>query len=124
TCPACSTALTKPGDAVISVLNPRDDHITSVLSGLSPSATTEICTRGIAFWTYRVSHEVYASCNILTSTGAEIRGEKENIVRDISAEVSALHNKIAGMELVEDELGRKAREQVQGRRRKARKLAQ
>ncbi|CUS06847.1 unnamed protein product, partial [Tuber aestivum] len=58
TCPACSTALPKPGDAVISVLNPPDDHMTSVLSGLSPSATTEICTRGIAFWTSRVSQEV------------------------------------------------------------------
>ncbi|CUS12156.1 unnamed protein product [Tuber aestivum] len=127
TCPACSTALSKPDDAVIAVLNPSDDYKTSVLSGLSPSIIIEICTRGLAFWTYQVTQEIFYQEHLaksLRARGAEIQGENEKIVRDANAEISALRNKIAGMVLVEDELRRKNHELMQGWREKARKLAQ
>ncbi|PUU73394.1 hypothetical protein B9Z19DRAFT_1004554 [Tuber borchii] len=127
TCPACNTSLSKLDDAVIAVLNPSDDYKTSVLSGLSPSIIIEICTRGLAFWTYQVTQEIFYQEHLaksLRARGTEIQGENEKIIRDANAEISALRNKIAGMGVVEDELRRKNHELMQGWREKARKLAQ
>ncbi|KAG0639185.1 hypothetical protein HOY80DRAFT_964424 [Tuber brumale] len=127
TCPACDTTLPKPDDVVIAVLNPSDDYKTSVLSGLSPSIIIEICTRGLAFWTYQVTQEIFYQEHLaksLRARGTEIQGENEKIVRDANAEISALRNKIAGMRAVEDELRRKNHELMQGWREKAKKLAQ
>ncbi|CAZ80628.1 unnamed protein product [Tuber melanosporum] len=129
TCPACDTTLSKPDDAVITVLNPSDDYKTSVLSGLSPSIIIEICTRGLAFWTYQVTQEMSVFyqehlAKSLRARGTEIQGENEKIIRDANDEISALRNKIAGMRVVEDELRRKNHELLQGWREKARKLAQ
>jgi len=56
--------------------------------------------------------------------GTEIQGVNVKIIRDANAEISALRNKIAGMEVAEDELRRKNHELMQGWREKARKLAQ
>jgi len=58
TCPACGTSLPKPDDLLIAFLNPGDDYKTSVLYGLSPSIIIEICTHGVAFWTYQVTQEM------------------------------------------------------------------
>ncbi|RPA92271.1 hypothetical protein L873DRAFT_1817916 [Choiromyces venosus 120613-1] len=126
-CPACKTTLSKPYDAVIAVLHPGDDYKTSVLSGLSPSIINEICTRGFAFWTYQVTQEIFYQEHLaksLRARGTEIQGDKEKIIRDADAEISALRNKIAGMGVVEDELRRKNHELMQGWMEKSRKLGQ
>lgn len=44
---------------MFAALNPTDDYKTSVLSGLSPSVIMEIAGRGMAFWTYQVTQEVF-----------------------------------------------------------------
>lgn len=57
-CPACSSNLTNPDDAVISNLNPSDDYKTSVLSGLSPNVIIECASRALSFWAYQTTQEV------------------------------------------------------------------
>lgn len=66
-CPACDAHLTNPDDAVITNLNPTEDYKTSLLSGLSPGIIMECAGRGLSFWTYQTSQEVYVpptSCGI------------------------------------------------------------
>lgn len=59
-CPACQTRLTNADDAVATQLNPSEDYKTSVLSGLSPGIIMECAGRGLAFYSYQASQEVYA----------------------------------------------------------------
>ena len=58
-CPACQTLLSQPDDAVSTSLQPTEDYKTSVLSGLSPSTIMECAGRGLAFWSYQSTQEVY-----------------------------------------------------------------
>jgi len=58
-CPACSTQLNNPDDVVVTQLNPTEDYKTSVLSGLSPSIIMECATRGLAFYSYQTSQEMW-----------------------------------------------------------------
>jgi E3 ubiquitin-protein ligase CCNP1IP1 len=57
-CPACSTQLVNPDDAVIASLNPPEDYKTSILSGLSPTIIIECAGRGLAFWAYQMVQEM------------------------------------------------------------------
>lgn len=57
-CPACSTSLPNPDDAVRTQLNPTEDYKTSVLSGLSPAIITECAGRALGFWSYQSSQEM------------------------------------------------------------------
>ncbi|PUU73384.1 hypothetical protein B9Z19DRAFT_1057872 [Tuber borchii] len=126
TCPACNTSLSKPDDAVIAVLNPSDDYKTSVLSGLSPSIIIEICTPGLAFWTYQVTQEIFYQEHLaksLRARGTEIQGENGKIIRDVMLKSLPCRIRLLGW-VVGDELKRKNHELMQGWREKARKLAQ
>lgn len=58
-CPACQTVLTQPDDAVSTSLQPTEDYKTSVLSGLSPSTIMECAGRGLAFWSYQSTQEMW-----------------------------------------------------------------
>lgn len=62
-CPACSTSLPNPDDAVRTQLNPTEDYKTSVLSGLSPAIITECAGRALGFWSYQSSQEMSVYCN-------------------------------------------------------------
>ncbi|KZL81128.1 e3 ubiquitin-protein ligase ccnb1ip1 [Colletotrichum incanum] len=57
-CPACSSRLTKPGDAVVANLNLTEDYKTSVLSGLSPNVIMECAGRALSFWAYQTTQEI------------------------------------------------------------------
>lgn len=73
TCPACQTQLSNEDDVVVTELQPTEDYKTSVLSGLSPAIIMECAGRGMAFYHYQttqemyeVSHSVYGHCaNVL-----------------------------------------------------------
>ena len=58
-CPACSSSLVNPDDAVSTLLNPTEDYKTSVLSGMSPTTIMECAGRGLAFWSYQSTQEMY-----------------------------------------------------------------
>lgn len=58
-CPACRTLLSQPDDAVSTSMHPTEDYKTSVLSGLSPSTIMECAGRGLAFWSYQSTQEMY-----------------------------------------------------------------
>lgn len=60
-CPACQAPLAAPDDAVRATLDPSEDYKTSVLSGLSPSTIMECAGRGLAFYTYQTTQEMYPS---------------------------------------------------------------
>jgi E3 ubiquitin-protein ligase CCNP1IP1 len=59
-CPACQTRLTAPDDAVVTQLNPTEDYKTSVLSGLGPGVIMECAGRGLAFYSYQATQEMWA----------------------------------------------------------------
>lgn len=58
TCMACNGELSKPDDAVITVLNPSEDYKTSVLSGLCPNIIMECAGRALSFWAYQTTQEM------------------------------------------------------------------
>lgn len=58
-CGACHTPLLNKDDVVETMLNPPEDYKTSVLSGLSPTIIMECAGRGLAFYSYQVTQEVY-----------------------------------------------------------------
>ena len=60
-CPACSTQLSNLDDAVKTSLQPTEDYKTSVLSGLDPTTIMECAGRGLAFWAYQTTQEMYPS---------------------------------------------------------------
>lgn len=57
-CPACSSPLNNPDDAVCASLNPTEDYKTSILSGLNPTIIMECAGRGLAFWAYQMVQEM------------------------------------------------------------------
>ncbi|KAJ6010897.1 cyclin [Penicillium sp. IBT 35674x] len=57
-CPACSTVLSNPDDAVSTSLNPTEDYKTSVLSGLDPNTVMECAGRALGFWAYQSTQEM------------------------------------------------------------------
>lgn len=59
TCPACQTQLSNDDDVVVTELNPTEDYKTSVLSGLSPAIIIECAGRGMAFYHYQTTQEMY-----------------------------------------------------------------
>lgn len=58
-CPACQMQLPNPDDVVSTQLNPTEDYKTSVLSGLNPGIIMECAGRGLSFWTYQSTQEMY-----------------------------------------------------------------
>jgi hypothetical protein len=43
------------------ILRPTEDYKTSVLSGLDPTTIMECAGRGLAFWAYQTTQEMYPS---------------------------------------------------------------
>ncbi|KAK1975854.1 cyclin [Colletotrichum cereale] len=58
TCPACSSQLANPDDAVVINLNLTEDYKTTVLSGLSPNVIMECAGRALSFWAYQTTQEM------------------------------------------------------------------
>lgn len=114
-CPACQTSLPNPDDAVCTQLNPTEDYKTSVLSGLTPSTIMECAGRGLAFWSYQSTQEMYAAskgaviiwltpCSVyqeylaktLTDKYGNLNVQVDKIVNDANAELELLHQRLAG----------------------------
>lgn len=56
---------------MLSNINPSEDYKTSILSGLSPTVIMECAGRGLAFYSYQATQEVYVTsehtiCPLLT----------------------------------------------------------
>ena len=115
-CPACRTHLPQPDDAVSTSLHPTEDYKTSVLSGLSPSTIMECAGRGLAFWSYQSTQEVYVEdwhcrlyplmiCSIYQEYMVKAMTEKHNtlnvqidkILNDANSELNILNQKLNGM---------------------------
>ncbi|KZL75468.1 E3 ubiquitin-protein ligase CCNB1IP1 [Colletotrichum tofieldiae] len=80
TCPACSSQLTKPDDAVVANLNLTEDYKTSVLSGLSPNVIMECAGRALSFWAYQTTQEIP-----WTTPTQRLRVSKKNYRASLSA---------------------------------------
>ncbi|KXN70540.1 hypothetical protein CONCODRAFT_39287 [Conidiobolus coronatus NRRL 28638] len=59
TCPACETQLVEKEDVVMVNLNPSESFKSSILAGFNPETIVEVCSKGLAFWNYQQSQEVY-----------------------------------------------------------------
>ncbi|KAF9221931.1 hypothetical protein BS17DRAFT_710090 [Gyrodon lividus] len=84
-CPACETSLTEPDDVVVCSLHPTNDYKTSVLSGLSPTIITEICSRALSFWQYQIHQEnsfQQAVTRNLNDKNAQLQKQLENVIRE------------------------------------------
>ncbi|KAG8167496.1 hypothetical protein KVR01_003185 [Diaporthe batatas] len=126
-CPACQTQLPRPDDAMITNLNPSEDYKTSVLSGLSPEAIMECAGRALSFWSYQMTQDLTWEahrCKVLTSRYSELSTTLDNIIGDANAQLTALQNKVASMNIDHDNLRRKNEELVQAYKEKNRKLLQ
>lgn len=115
-CPACRTLLSQPDDAVSTSLHPTEDYKTSVLSGLSPSTIMECAGRGLAFWSYQSTQEMYVEgwhcrlhpliiCSIYQEYTVKAMTEKHNtlnvqidkILNDANSELNILNQKLNSM---------------------------
>lgn len=126
-CPACQSQLPRPDDAMITNLNPSEDYKTSVLSGLSPEAIMECAGRALSFWSYQMTQDLTWEshrCKVLTSRYADLSTSLDNIIGDANAQLTALQNKVASMNLDHDSLRRKNEELTQAYKEKNRKLLQ
>ncbi|KAK6515206.1 hypothetical protein TWF506_007550 [Arthrobotrys conoides] len=149
TCPACHTELKNPDDIVKTNLNPTDDYKTSVLSGLSPSTILEIAGRGISFWTYQTTQEMYVvlirhlglsdsgkatdiipACQsvyqeYLSKTLMEkfnqLSTQFDNVIHEANTEISALQEKLKGLTIENETISRKNHELGEALREKSRK---
>lgn len=63
-CPACNIDLPNQDDVWCTHLNPTDDYKATLMSGLHPTTIMECAGRGIAFWAYQCTQEMYAKDNI------------------------------------------------------------
>ena len=115
-CPACQTILANPDDIVATQLNPTEDYKTSVLSGLSPTAIMECAGRGLAFWSYQSTQEMYGGnflnilptfayslsvyqeylAKTLTDKYGNLSLQMDKIINDANAEIDNLNQKLAG----------------------------
>jgi E3 ubiquitin-protein ligase CCNP1IP1 len=119
-CPACETSLQAPDDAVSTDLNPSEDYKTSVLSGLSPGTIMECAGRGLAFWSYQTTQEMWVISALDTeypqtpqanSTSVyqeylaknladkynTLNSQMDKVIHDANAEISGLRSKLSGL---------------------------
>ena len=114
-CPACHTILINHDDAASTNLNPPEDYKTSVLSGLSPTTIMECAGRGLAFWAYQSTQEMYIYQNALcgklmrhriyqeflarslTDKCQWLNGDMERIVHEANSEIDSLSQKLSRM---------------------------
>jgi E3 ubiquitin-protein ligase CCNP1IP1 len=101
-------------------LQPTEDYKTSVLSGLDPTKIMECAGRGLAFWTYQTTQEMYpffdihAETRLLTGARlynqtmgknlaekySHLNGQLDKIVGDANSEIQALQTKIKGTRIL------------------------
>ncbi|MCJ1391539.1 hypothetical protein MMC18_004403 [Xylographa bjoerkii] len=106
-CPACSSALTNPDDAVSTLLNPTEDYKTSVLSGMSPTTIMECAGRGLAFWSYQSTQEIIYQeylAKSLTDKFGNVNAQMDKIIHDANAEIDSLTQKITQLHMEQDKL--------------------
>ncbi|PNY24911.1 NEDD8-activating enzyme E1 regulatory subunit [Tolypocladium capitatum] len=127
TCPACSSQLSKPDDAVITNLNPSEDYKTSVLSGLSPNVIMECAGRALSFWAYQTTQETYYQQYLyktLTEKYSNLTVRLDQTVGDANAEIERLQHRLISSAAEQDGMRRKNEELAQAYRDKSRKLLQ
>ncbi|MCJ1399705.1 hypothetical protein MMC11_002907 [Xylographa trunciseda] len=106
-CPACSSALTNPDDAVSTLLSPTEDYKTSVLSGMSPTTIMECAGRGLAFWSYQSTQEIIYQeylAKSLTDKFGNVNAQMDKIIHDANAEIDSLTQKITQLHMEQDKL--------------------
>ncbi|MCJ1245469.1 hypothetical protein MMC30_002673 [Trapelia coarctata] len=126
-CPACSTGLTNPDDAVSTLLNPTEDYKTSVLSGMSPTAIMECAGRGLAFWAYQSTQEIIYQeylAKSLTDKYGNLSVQMDKIIHDANAEIDNLSQNLANMQLEQEKLKTENAKLANAYRDKARKHQQ
>jgi E3 ubiquitin-protein ligase CCNP1IP1 len=118
-CPACQTSLDKPDDAAITLLQPTEDYKTSVLSGLNPSTIMECAARGLAFWSYQSTQEMYVGryrsgshaltsasiyqeylAKTLTDKYSTLNVQMDKVINDANSELNILNQKLNSMSLI------------------------
>ncbi|KAJ5924536.1 cyclin [Penicillium verhagenii] len=126
-CPACSTVLSNPDDAVSTILNPTEDYKTSVLSGLDPNTVMECAGRALGFWAYQSTQEIFYQEFLgksLTEKYTSLNMQMDKIVLNANSEISNLHSKISDLQGAQEQLQKKNQELVDLYREKSTKLTQ
>ncbi|KAH7035672.1 uncharacterized protein B0I36DRAFT_239910 [Microdochium trichocladiopsis] len=126
-CPACSSPLTHPDDAVVTLLNPSEDYKTSVLSGLTPHTIIETASRGLSFWAYQTTQEVVYQEHLskkLTEKYTDLNHHLERIINEANSQIANLQGKIHGIAMDHEVLQKKNEEIAQAYKDKTRKLLQ
>ncbi|KAJ5539583.1 cyclin [Penicillium frequentans] len=126
-CPACSTVLSNPDDAVSTVLNPTEDYKTSVLSGLDPNTVMECAGRALGFWAYQSTQEIFYQEFLgksLTEKYTSLNMQMDRIVLNANSEISSLHSKLSDLQAAQEQLQKKNQELVDLYREKSTKLTQ
>ncbi|KAL9620366.1 MAG: hypothetical protein Q9160_005066 [Pyrenula sp. 1 TL-2023] len=98
-CPACRTDLPYPDDVVTTNLKPTEDYKTSVLSGLDPAIIMECASRGLAFWTYQATQEVFYQEFLgknLTDRYGKLSTHLDKTINDANSEIDSLSKQISG----------------------------
>ncbi|KAF2761494.1 hypothetical protein EJ05DRAFT_173584 [Pseudovirgaria hyperparasitica] len=96
-CPACHAHLLNPDDAVVSKLNPTQDYKTSILSGLSPFIIMECAGRGLQFYCYQTTQEIFYQEHQVRNLNEQCLNAEshlENVIHDANAEVARLKGKV------------------------------
>ncbi|KAH8194926.1 hypothetical protein TruAng_010911 [Truncatella angustata] len=126
-CPACSSPLANPDDAVVTNLNPSEDYKTSVLSGLSPTIIIECASRALSFWAYQTTQEVvYQECfgRTLTEKYSNLTVHLEKVIGEANNQITALNHKITNLSFDQQSLHRKNDELTQALKDKNKKFMQ
>ncbi|RMX99793.1 hypothetical protein D0866_16007 [Hortaea werneckii] len=128
-CPACETHLANPDDAVVTQLNPTEDYKTSVLSGLSPSIIMECAGRGLAFYSYQTTQEMYDLgvpsvyqeflARSLTDKYSSLSTHLDKVIHEANSEITGLREKLAGMHMEQKALEEKNHQLVEAFREKS-----
>ena len=112
--------LPNPDDVVSTQLNPTEDYKTSVLSGLNPSIIMECAGRGLSFWSYQSTQEMYVlpsgfpvpfadmACSIyqeylaksLTEKYGNLSVQMDKIINDANSEIDSLTQKLSSSTLL------------------------
>ncbi|KAK8240693.1 cyclin B1 interacting protein 1 [Phyllosticta capitalensis] len=141
-CPACDTHLPNPDDAVETRLDPSEDYKTSVLSGLSPTVIMECAGRGLAFYSYQTTQEMFAlegfrlkeDANVtsmyqeflaksLTEKYSGLNSQMDKVVHDANTEIGNLRDKLQAVSLEKKRLEDENHKIAEAFREKARSQA-
>ncbi|KAF2496283.1 hypothetical protein BU16DRAFT_509204 [Lophium mytilinum] len=122
TCPACSTQLSNPDDAVVAQLNPTEDYKTSILSGLSPNIIMECASRGLAFYSYQTSQEIVYQeylAKTLTENYGNLSQQMDKLILEANSEIKTLQDKLQAAQTEQKTLEQKNHELVEAFREKS-----